>query len=302
MEERLWIPITMLIDLQTMFLETAVALLSSADEAPWVLLSVQHRSEEDLNSVQLPSWVPRWDHWDELPYGVMAEEAYWYKAGGNPALFHPELQVDLRQMKINGLLFDHIRWVSSIISKENFGLHPARWNTCSLGASHIEDLWEALIAVAGRSDEHLYDSFLCCLVRGYPFGSGLSSINMERLRADFREYRNHLSYLKSMYLLPTDTDENGDAWANLFQLKCLDNRRLIFTEAGRLGIAPNFSCPGDRCCVVPGLANPLILRRSSSDPGKYSLVGASYISNVMNGEIIQTAEADGLQMELIALV
>jgi len=284
---------------EDVFVEVATALMSNRKEAPWVLLFVDHSSEDDLKAVYLPSWAPRWDPW---PYDVLAEDAYWYRAGGDSDLFHAEVCEDARQLKLDGCFFDHIQWVSAPFVGNNLGFNPARWTVHSFGDSHIDDMWAALVVIAGRNDQIFYDSFLRCLVRGFPFTQSSSSKNMCKLRADFRAYQSHFLSLKATNNPLPRLRKDGNAWRIVSQLINLDNKRLIFTKAGRLGIAPNLSCLGDRCCLVPGLANPLILRPSSSSSGSYNLVGGSYINDVMNRELLRKDGTGGLKTETITMV
>ncbi|KAH8702834.1 heterokaryon incompatibility protein-domain-containing protein [Phaeosphaeriaceae sp. PMI808] len=284
---------------EDVFVEFAIALLRNRKEAPWVLLFVDHKSEDDLKAAHLPSWAPCWD---PSPYSVLAEVAYWYRAGGDSILFHPEVHETSRQLKLDSYFFDHIEWVSAPISGDSLGFDPARWTVQPSGDDYLDELWSELVTIAGCNDQSFFDSFLYCLVRGFPFTRGPSSTDVYKLRADFRAYRSRLLSLKGTNVLPSHVQKNGNAWRIASEVINLDNKRLIFTKARRLGIAPSLSHPGDRCCIVPGLANPLILRPSSSTSGSYNLVGGSYINDIMNGELLREDEIGGLKTEAITLV
>jgi hypothetical protein len=282
---------------EDVFVEVAIALLAIKKEAPWVLLYVDHKSEDDLQAVCWPSWCPRWD---PGPHGLLSENVYWYRAGGELNLY---LEVDegTRHLRLDGCIFDQVNWASELIQGDNFGFNPALWTSRCSRSTHIDDLWAALIEVAGRSDEDFYDSFLLCLVRALPFSQGLSNIDMDKVRANFRAYQNRFRSLGAPDL-PNPPHEEGNIWGVLLGLLNIDNKRLILTKAGRLGMAPSLSSPNDVCCIVFGVANPLILRPSTSSPGSYNLVGGAYINDVMNGEVLEKFDAGDLKTETITLI
>jgi hypothetical protein len=62
------------------------------------------------------------------------------------------------------------------------------------------------------------------------------------------------------------------------------NRRFYRSEQGRFGWAPDQARPGDRLCVLNGLAVPLILRPIES--GSFEVVGDAYVHGVMDGEVL----------------
>jgi hypothetical protein len=204
---------------EDVFVEVAIALLANKKEAPWVLLYVDYISEDDLHAVYLPSWVPRWD---ASPYDPIANYVFWYRAGGEVDLFHPEIHEDTRHLSLNGCFFDHIQWISELIKGDNFRFNPARWTSQCSSKAHIDDLWAVLVAIAGRSDEDFHDSFLLCLARAFPFTQGLSAINMDELRADFRAYQARVHSLDAEEASHPSPHEDGNPWGILFQLLVLE--------------------------------------------------------------------------------
>lgn len=65
-------------------------------------------------------------------------------------------------------------------------------------------------------------------------------------------------------------------------------RRAIYTERGYLGLAPRDSKPGDSIYILAGGSEPFVLRPSESAmrPRTFTLVGASYIHGIMDGEAL----------------
>jgi hypothetical protein len=56
------------------------------------------------------------------------------------------------------------------------------------------------------------------------------------------------------------------------------------TKGGRIGIGPREAQPGDFVCIPYQSTIPYIMRRNDAN-GKYKLLGETYCSSVMYGEI-----------------
>jgi len=284
-------------DAENVFVEVAIALLANEREAPWVLLYVDPTCEDDLQAVHLPSWAPRWDSWEHKGNG---ECEYWYRAGGEIKLFKPKVH-DTYHLHFDGFLFDHIQWTSDLIQMDRFLLSLAQPPSQYPGKVLVDELWAALVAIVGCTDREFHDGFLLALVRAFPFAKGLFSINMDELRADFRAYQTRIRSPSRDRVSHSDLLEDGNPWGMEFNLLNLENKRFFFRKTGRLGVAPSFSRPGDVCCIAFGLANPIILRPSTSNPNHYNLVGGAYINDVMNGELLENLDISDLKTETIRL-
>lgn len=66
------------------------------------------------------------------------------------------------------------------------------------------------------------------------------------------------------------------------------------TKKGYMGLVQGDASPGDLVAIVQGSDVPLILRRQASSPGRdskkrnfYTLVGASYVHGIMDGQIAE---------------
>ncbi|KAK4220815.1 heterokaryon incompatibility protein-domain-containing protein [Podospora fimiseda] len=66
----------------------------------------------------------------------------------------------------------------------------------------------------------------------------------------------------------------------------LKGYKLIFTEGGYLGLAPETTREGDLVCVFLGASLLKVLRNHQDDPLTYTLVGQCYIPGLMNGEAL----------------
>jgi hypothetical protein len=63
----------------------------------------------------------------------------------------------------------------------------------------------------------------------------------------------------------------------------MQNRRVIRTTSGWLGVAPISTRVGDRVCILLGGATPFMIR---SEGKRYRLIGECYVHGIMNGELI----------------
>lgn len=84
--------------------------------------------------------------------------------------------------------------------------------------------------------------------------------------------------------------ETGDAHQFWAKAQTCHNRRLFYTEGGRLGLGtlftqPIFTQPKDVCSIFFGIPVPVLLREAMD--GNYRLLGDSYTHGVMGGELIE---------------
>ena len=93
---------------------------------------------------------------------------------------------------------------------------------------------------------------------------------------------------------------NGDAHNFWAKAQTCHNRRLFYTENGRLGLGTLFIQPGDVCCIFFGIPIPVILRGATD--GRYRLLGDSYIDGVMRGELIEQLGKGEFEKKQVVLV
>jgi hypothetical protein len=95
----------------------------------------------------------------------------------------------------------------------------------------------------------------------------------------------------------TEVAHRSNAEAKLFMIALDVSRqegRFALLDGGLLAKVPPLSAPGDRICVVPGLAKPLLLRPAErigdwdgEDSSTWELVGECYLHGVMRGEALE---------------
>ena len=78
----------------------------------------------------------------------------------------------------------------------------------------------------------------------------------------------------------------------------LDQRALITTETGYLGLAPIAVCQGDVVAILFGCKCPVVLRPYRDD--MYNVIGECYIHGLMDGEILSQKRGEHvLQREFV---
>ena len=74
-------------------------------------------------------------------------------------------------------------------------------------------------------------------------------------------------------------------------------RRLIWTQRGHVGLAPEDVRIGNIICILAGCRVPVVLRR---DLKGYKLVGECYILGIMAGEVehVQNVEKNIMELDI----
>lgn len=101
---------------------------------------------------------------------------------------------------------------------------------------------------------------------------------------------------------PTDDAFNKEAQSFLHRYQPLfistTRRRVFSTMDGKLGLAPSQCLPGDQVVIAHGSRVPLVVRPAKTT-GKFWLVGAAYLEDVMYGEACTWAEDEADEFILI---
>jgi hypothetical protein len=72
-----------------------------------------------------------------------------------------------------------------------------------------------------------------------------------------------------------------------------EGRRLIKTQNGYIGLAPNAVVVGDKIGIFRGGKAPLIIREQGTC---WELVGDSYIHGIMHGEVFKPDDCERMQI------
>ena len=238
---------------------------------------LQHCDFENRNpELALPSWVPDWGSMGNAaePTDIGIADCSW------PGQYHRFERDGCSVLEAKGVKIDSIVDVLGLHivgSGDSFWTDVANFQrvaTCStltnmyVGNRKLLDaLCRTLVMGAFRE---LYDPSLADLVSEEDgklafskFIGGPSKYSEDDILDDREAQR----YLTAVFV-------------------CARNRSLIFTRAGRIGLAPRATRPGDRVCVLLGCANPLVIRPVGACSAQFQVVGAAYIDSMMSGEAL----------------
>ncbi|KAF1982524.1 hypothetical protein K402DRAFT_414880 [Aulographum hederae CBS 113979] len=282
--------------------DIAIALLHHSREAQYLFGAVDHECLSNVLAEDgCPSWAPRWDrgYWTIS----LTAPAYWYYAGGSKDTFDVKMTGNLL-LCLECIEFDQLSWVSEHLSQGNLGIDATEWDAVfrTSRQSPIEHTWKTILSSCHYFTSEFEHAFKTTLFREYPRDQvQTESIHQSRAGADFSDYKDLMQKIVEASCAADVAESSSVRVARLAaQVANCRNRRLAHTEGGRLVLTPRFAKAGDKCCVVPGVPTPLILRPSVKE-GVYHLVGDCYIYGAMRGEIIKMAEAGKYQSRTIHL-
>jgi hypothetical protein len=287
------------------YFDIAHTLLHHPIEAPWVLSAVKHLTIADVEGVEFPSWLPRWDK-AMMVFSVGMRGA-WYNAGGVNENLSQELEIrDDKSLAISGFIFDEIIWTSRTMQRKDLSLDASRWDEeCrNNNLPFIETLLSDTCIAIGIPLEQLERDLSVVLAKEVGEVREKEP-DKAALFASFVAYRNLLSAAAKPNNARNSTnsselDQNAHAQSYWRQTDECHNRRLIYTKGGLLGLGPHFSQEGDICSIFFGVSVPIILRKCGGS--KYNLVGDSYVNGVMHGELMEEFRGGTYQKEIISIV
>lgn len=78
---------------------------------------------------------------------------------------------------------------------------------------------------------------------------------------------------------------------------------VFHTTTGYIGIGPRCAQPGDVVAILYGSNLPMVMRSLPGLPkGRYSLLGASYVNGIMDGEAVRRHQEMGLEDDVFRIV
>ncbi|KAJ9614483.1 hypothetical protein H2200_002620 [Cladophialophora chaetospira] len=299
------------------YYDVALAFLNSRHESPFLLSFVQHSSADEVTGSDGPSWVPRWrkPQKNPTPGFTIGNIGLSFKAGGDMHDF--QFQVyngsgTAKLLSLQGLIFDHLTWVSRPLRSDNFALHPAQWDEGlrTSPKTYIEMLWddvpndlkERYDLTKAPANSPFDENFTYTLVTGY---NNREAVSFKRHRKIVQAYLNALKHAgcpEDRRKSPCQTDNQAcDASRYERETRNCTNRRLALTKLGRFALVPQFAKPGDACCVFLGMVTPFILRQAATRQ-YHHLMGEAYVQGIMQGELVAELDRGDIEKGLITLI
>ncbi|KAH9208949.1 heterokaryon incompatibility protein-domain-containing protein [Leptodontidium sp. 2 PMI_412] len=164
------------------------------------------------------------------------------------------------------------------------GNKKAPWASLATLSRLFEKLWRTMVC------NRIVSSDGSMVVPPATFGNSL------RMRLEHQLNDWHIDY----------SDENAESLSKALEKRvysCIRHRRLFTTESGRLGLAGKNLAVGDHVAILLGCTVPVILRSVPTiEKLQYTLIGESYIHEIMEGEAIEKLEAGQYELEDIKIV
>jgi hypothetical protein len=273
-----------------LFTRVAVAVLQDPVEGPWLLCAIGRQSRESLLQSVTPSWIPIWDTLVDV-YDI-AEDSFWYKAGGHKSPFKAEMQNE-SLLVVRGSIFDRVAWKSEGLLYKNF--RAARSNA----EPYIDTLWDQVdtqMTELGTSLQR--NDFLMSLVKGF--------VGYDSCEEDWQQehYNTYLIAARSKLVVPyADNVSEIDGNESARQVSLMERRLyqsdhycIVVTSNGRVGLGLEKGIRvGDRICIFHGVSVPFVLAATAE--GRFKIAAQAYIHGVMSGELIDRFEAEDIVLE-----
>jgi hypothetical protein len=273
------------------YYDTACAVLKAYPSNLTFLLSCVDRDRKALEE-NFPTWVPQW-------HRARPVSAFGYPS---ESMDDPDVQFTLledKSLKLSGLVFDEISWISSPMTRSDFDPTTAPLKIRPLPV--ISDVWRYLLKKY-PIPEYIWQKILQHNL-GSQYGAGrldafimtmtagrvLEGDDMAQYRSSFHAYCATIGASITGITLDKQTKytQNGDAGLVERDIKwATNNRRFFSTKSGYFGLGHDPIQIDDACCFFTGVRLPFIIR-PTQNVSRYKLVGDAYIHGVSNGEILE---------------
>ncbi len=265
---------------------------------------------------ELPSWTP--DHTLDqedapAPLASVDRRPSIFAAAGYDHRSKFQVRADLahaewRKLQTRGICIDSIARLSNPgPEKEEFGTKAIRWLSVLLSA---QEFWKELTDDVQKSLDNV-----CSIISkysSYHYSTNRSTLQFEstkkvsivsenntldafiqtlllgRLSSRDRLTKGDIDEIFNMNPLivfcNSEECEHLDKFCQAFE-EGLKRRRLLVTENGLIGSAPQPAEEGDLICVLYGCSVPVILRKSQ-DENFYEFIGECYLHGFMDAEAV----------------
>ena len=278
--------------------DLAIAAIRDSDIGLNMLAHVAH--SHDTISLDIPSWVPRWDlmeassrffgsqvYFDAchgLPTTVLtcnttrATKSYWkpiQRPRDKPTLSMKAIRLGRVWVVIQAPLVASPEHHASMLA-QLLGDIPRRGDV-----SHIPPPSSTVYPYDDRFLLALATTLTAGLTTGQNFDFRPSDEHSDHHLATFKAYYRQQQAIESKVEPDAEDDESADFFAGEYR-RSAARRRLLLTLDGRFGLGPAISEWGDEVWLPMGSKIPFVLRPTGS--GTYKLVGQIFLYGVMRGE------------------
>lgn len=228
-----------------------------------LLCFVEHDDAESISDLQLPSWVPRWDHGADVSRPVLGSTA---RHSENIIL---DITDDGSALWVRAIILDSVQYVS----KNEFQIeHPDP-------VTQVEQLWREFrpqsASYPGPHQSRLSLAFLQATCRGRYEGEWGTWLRAQKAFAQL------LQPDQPMDIEITHSEEapHGAQQISSFAVEKSGGRRFVLLSRGYFSVAPRVTRKGDVCAIISGAELPLILRKLAGSENRYRVLGAAYVQS-----------------------
>jgi RNAse (barnase) inhibitor barstar len=291
-------------DFREVYLEFGIEWLKKTNDL-CLLSAVEHTA--DTFKEDLPSWVPRWE------YPLANDQFGLYNQGFDASKGCVKAAPEFTSnsgLKVRGLIFDTVHFRSGILAKPISLSEPKTnvlhglWKYLSGTTSNpLCSIWKHLsqptTKFAYNDVPHLLAFARTICRQEYP--EEASKFHPDEAAFSLGLCRQS-SCFTGVDVTALERDaQGGDIKAFLAPAEVwAAERRVVITEKGYYGLAPQIVQEGDVCCVVYGMCVPTILRRTAGE-NCYKFVGEAFVLGITNGEVIEQMGKWGLKEEDVIL-
>lgn len=251
--------------------------------SPRLLCWVQNWSDEEVESLARPSWVPTWHQGSLYPDRIYTQRFPDASLAADMADRIIAI-VDGGKLRVAALLLDSINSTTNPLS------------ACFEDASLVvEECWKLYSSSEEtvKSDPYYWHNFLWTLVRSYPVPDSLVSDFVAFCRAkcssDFTQLVINHPYFTNALIPSTQTTFHR--FVDRVTGFCA-NRRFFTTKRGTCGMSLRPSRQCDVLAIILGCPMPILLR-PTRDVDQYWLTCQAFVNGMMYGEAIEKLKQQG---------
>jgi hypothetical protein len=232
--------------------------------------------------VDIPSWIARWDIQDS-PISTMILSGMWLQSR-DMSVLEPTV-IDETMLKVRGVVWDEVQFVSDILKKGD------------LTYGVIRELWETTREVTVVSPYEMSQRL----------SAFLNNLSVAAYLGEWSQWRRsvaafiteaqleHETGNSIVPLSPSSAMDGGDSTLYFNFLKIfVDDKKLIVTKRGYMGLASSVTQMGDLCGIIFGCKTPCILRKIPQGQS-YNFLGGTYVT----GRQLHEAEEGGITFPIL---
>lgn len=170
-------------------------------------------------------------------------------------------------LSVQGVLLDGIVWTSQILSRY----------------TSIEEMAELWTRFGEHRNKPAYRMFppVLAFLQAIQLGAPNLAVKYHEKIANNADYLLRLQTGKPLPLHPSlefvrRVSKDGDATVTHARVRGkIRQRRLVITARGYYGVMPSAAQEGDICCIISGVRNPCIIRKTDRE-GHYKVLGEAF--------------------------